>query len=90
MYYVYVIVSNKSETYIGYTNDINRRIKEHNNNRNESTKNRTWKLAYCEAYRSEKEARIREQKLKQRGSAKHHLFNRIIESISMCKDVKKT
>ena len=59
MLYVYVIRNRlTSETYIGYTDDLRRRIKEH--------KKKHPELIYYEAYKSEKDARNRERKLKQR------------------------
>jgi len=70
MYYVYLI-KNKitKEIYIGYTNDLKRRFKEHKNKRPE--------LVYYEAYRSEKDARSRETKLKQHGQTKRRLKERL-------------
>ncbi len=71
MYYVYVIRNRKSrETYIGYSDDLKRRLREH--------KDKNPELLYYEAYKSEKDARIREKKLKQRGT-KHPLAQRKIE-----------
>ena len=80
MYYVYVICDIKGNLYIGYTNDLKRRIKEHNNGENKSTKGRIWKLIYCEAFLSKKDAVLREKKLKQRGQAKRYLKDRIKDS----------
>jgi len=64
MYYVYVL-RNPKQFYIGSTNDLRRRLSEHQNNRNVSTKNRgKWQLIYYEASVSEKDARNREKYLK--------------------------
>ncbi len=84
MYYVYLIVNEKKQKYVGYTNNLERRLNEHNNNENQSTKNHEWQLAYYEAYKSERDARERESKLKQRGSSKQKLYDRIVESIKEC------
>lgn len=71
MYYVYVMIwLNSGNYYIGYTNDLERRIKEHG-------KEGKCKLIYYETYISEKSARTREKKLKQYGSAWQGLKNRI-------------
>jgi putative endonuclease len=66
VYYVYVITDEK-EIYIGYSSDLRKRIEAHNKGLNRSTKNRSWRLVYYEAYSSEKDARKREEALKQSG-----------------------
>ena len=82
MYYLYILIEIKSKnTYIGYTNNLRRRIKEHNSGYNFSTKARNYRLVYYEAYLSKKDAQERERKLKQRGSSKQLLIKRIEGSI---------
>ncbi len=86
MYIVYVIQNSISkEVYIGKTNDLKRRLKQHNSNvrdkRFTNRKNGEWITVYAEAYRNEEEASNRETKLKQRGSAKHGLMKRIQKSL---------
>ena len=72
MYYVYVLKWNNSgDLYIGYTNDIEQRVKQHNR-KNGCT------LLYFEAYTSEKLARGIERKLKHYGSAWRALKKRIV------------
>lgn len=74
MYYVYLIKNNRNkETYIGYTNDLKRRLKEH--------KDKKPELVYYEAYKSEKDARLREIKLKQRGQTIRRLKERLKNSL---------
>ena len=86
MYYVYVLYdANREEIYIGYTSDLDRRIKEHNTGKSVYTKKGKWELVYNEAYRSSKDAKRRERMLKQRGQAKRWLLERIKDSISSCK-----
>jgi len=47
--------------YIGYTNDLKRRLKEYNNKMSRSTKGRApFKLVYYEAYLTKKDAEKRE------------------------------
>ena len=59
------VLRNPKQFYIGSTNDLRRRLSEHQNNRNVSTKNRgKWQLIYYEASVSEKDARNREKYLK--------------------------
>jgi putative endonuclease len=76
---MYIIKSKKhNETYIGSTNDLRRRLSEHNNGTEISTKRyRPWRLVYYEAYRSEKDAREREMKLKSHGNAVRELKKRV-------------
>ena len=81
MYFVYVIQNEINEMYIGYTSDIEARLKSHNSGMNTSTKGHIWKYVYYEAYLSEKDARQREMKLKQHGQSKRFLKERIQNSI---------
>jgi len=65
-YYVYVL-ENKldEELYIGYTNNLGRRLKEHNQGENFSTKKQGgWRCVYCEACLNIKDAERREKYLK--------------------------
>ena len=85
MHYVDVICNSEGRLYIGYTNNMNRRLDEHNRGLNRSPRShRPWQLAYCEVYRSEKDARIRERKLKQ-GQTRSWLKERIQHSITLCR-----
>lgn len=71
------------EIYIGYTNNLKRRIKEHNQKKNKSTnrKEGEWLLIYCEIYKTQADAIEREQKLKHHGSGKHELRKRLQNSL---------
>ena len=66
MFYNYILQSIKNNNlYIGYTNDLKRRLKEHNQGLNVSTKPyKPWKIIYYEACLSEKDAKRREGYLK--------------------------
>ena len=75
MYYVYLLKNHtKEEVYIGYTDDLKRRLKEH--------KYKNPELVYYEAYKSREDARIRERKLKQHGQTKRRLKERIHYSLT--------
>ncbi len=65
-YYVYVLLSKKDGNfYIGYTDDLKKRLDEHNKGKVQSTKTRTpLILVYYEACRNQKDAIRREKKLK--------------------------
>lgn len=84
MFVVYLIQhSETKDLYVGVTNNLTRRLKQHNQGNNVSTyrKSGVWILVYAEAYRSRKDAMLREAKLKQRGSAKQKLYTRIKNSL---------
>lgn len=79
MFYVYILKSKKdNDLYIGSTNDLRKRFKEHNDGKVFSTKlRRPFELIYYEAYKSEKDARKREHNLKLRSRALAQLKKRI-------------
>ncbi len=65
-FYIYVLFSVKDDKhYIGYTNNLKRRIEEHNEGKNFSTKpRRPFKLVYFEACLNEDDAKQREKYFK--------------------------
>ncbi|PIS38807.1 MAG: excinuclease ABC subunit C [Candidatus Nealsonbacteria bacterium CG08_land_8_20_14_0_20_43_11] len=70
MYYVYLLRNSKTgRIYIGSTNDLRRRLREHRNKKPE--------LIYDEAYKDERDAREREKRLKQRGQTVRRLKERL-------------
>ncbi|MBI5734105.1 MAG: GIY-YIG nuclease family protein [Candidatus Kerfeldbacteria bacterium] len=83
MYYVYILQSKKDKKlYLGSTNNLKRRLIEHNKGLALSTKlRRPLELIYYEAYKSEKDARNREQNLKLRAKAHIQLKTRIKNSM---------
>ena len=85
MYYVYIIQSSKTKKfYIGFTDDLKRRYFEHNDGLSIATNyGRPWEILYYEAYKSQKDARIREKRLKHHGKGKANLIERLKNSISM-------
>lgn len=74
MYYVYLIRDRTTrETYIGYTDDLERRFREHVKKNPE--------IIYYEAYTNSDDARERERKLKQRGQTVRRLKERLKRSL---------
>jgi putative endonuclease len=65
-YYIYVLQSLKNRSlYIGYTEDLRKRIKQHNDGDSEYTKKyMPWELIHYAAYLNEKDAKRREDYLK--------------------------
>ena len=68
MYFVYLIVSknkNRTISYVGYTNNIKKRLELHNNSKGAKfTRGRNWKLAYYKRYNNKNLAMKEEYKLK--------------------------
>lgn len=83
MYYLYILKSLVDEKlYIGSTSDLKRRLSEHNNGLNRSTKaRRPLELRYYESYAKEIDARKREFSFKKDGKALGQLKRRISESL---------
>ena len=66
-YFVYLITSKDKKTisYVGYTNNLDKRIKLHNSNRGAKfTKGKKWKLIYYEKYKTKVQAMKNEYTLK--------------------------
>ena len=67
IYHVYILKSlgKHPVTYVGYTNNLKKRITLHNSSKGAKfTKGRKWKLIYKEKYNSKKEAISREYYIK--------------------------
>lgn len=84
MYFTYVLKSKRfKRLYLGYTNNLRRRIEEHNQGLVEATRPYLpWQIVYYEAYLSKEEAVHREHNLKLRANAWNQLKRRIRKSIS--------
>lgn len=82
MYFVYIIKDPKGKFYFGYTNNIKRRLAEHNSGKSTYTRGRKWILVYFEAFASQKDALQREKQLKHYGQSRTHLKKRLMNSIS--------
>lgn len=77
MSYIYLLQYPQSKyIYIGFTNDLKTRIKQHRRNKP------GYKLVYYEFYTSEKDARKRERQLKKYGSSLGHLKKRIFNGLA--------
>ena len=75
-YFVYMLKSLGKDpvTYVGYTNDLKKRINLHNNNKGAKfTRGRKWKLIYKEKLNSKKEAISREYYIKKNRSLRHKI-----------------
>ena len=84
MYFVYVLQhSVLKDMYIGRTDNLKRRLHEHNKGLQTATHRITgeWIIVYTEIYRNKKDAEQRELRLKDHGRAKQELFKRIKNSL---------
>ena len=68
MYLVYILLSEKdNKRYIGFTENIERRLDEHNSGKVKSTKNRRpLKIVYTEEFELKSDAMKREKEIKAR------------------------
>ena len=86
MYYVYMLKSKgiKSVTYVGYTNNLKKRIKLHNSGKGAKfTRGRKWKLIYKEKRKSKKEAISREYYIKKNRTFRNKIKNENINSLTI-------
>ena len=77
-FYVYMLksVGRKSVTYVGYTNNLNKRVALHNRSKGAKfTRGRKWKLIYKEKYNSKKEAISREYYIKNNRTIRNKIKN---------------
>ena len=86
MFYVYMLASRsiKPITYVGYTNNIKKRIKLHNSGRGAKfTRGRKWVLIYKEKFKSKKEAISREYYIKNNRLIRNKIKNENLSSASI-------
>lgn len=84
MYYTYILISKHTgRFYTGYTNNLRKRLKEHNDGKSSYTKrDRPYLLVYYEACLDEDDARSREEYLKS-GMGKRYIKNRLKRFLSL-------
>ncbi len=67
-YFVYILISQKTNrptTYVGYTNNLKKRLQLHNQSKGAKyTKGKLWKIIYKKKYKTKSEAMKNEYKLK--------------------------
>ena len=84
MFYTYILKSKTTgHLYTGYTNNLRKRLEEHNNGKSGWTRQRRpFALIYYEACLNEYDARAREKYLKS-GMGKRYIKNRIKRFLSL-------
>jgi putative endonuclease len=76
LYFVYVLRNSKGQLYIGFTNDLEKRVLQHQQDEGGWTRKRgPWELVYYETYTDQAEAIRRERNLKS-GRANQELRKR--------------
>ena len=86
MFYVYMLKSKsiKPITYVGYTNNIKKRINLHNSGKGAKfTRGRKWVLIYKEKFKSKKEAISREYYIKNTRSLRNKIKNENFNTITI-------
>jgi len=77
-FYVYMLISTgfKPVSYVGYTNNLKKRIKLHNSGKGAKfTRGRKWKLIYKEKFKSKSKAISREYYIKRNKNIRNKLKN---------------
>ena len=85
-YHVYMLISlsRKPLTYVGYTNNLKRRITLHNMSKGAKfTRGRKWKLIYKEKYGSKKEAISREYYIKNNRTLRNKIKNENLNTAAL-------
>jgi len=83
-YVVYLIITsakNKTISYVGYTNNIDKRLKLHNSGKGAKfTKGKKWKLIYSQNYKSKIKAMQEEYKLKKNYKLRKIIKNKYLQN----------
>ena len=86
LYYVYMLQSKgiKPITYVGYTNNLRKRILLHNSGKGAKfTRGRKWILIYKEKLKSKKEAISREYYIKNNRTLRNKIKNEHLYSVTL-------
>ena len=82
MFYVYLIISEKYKkfkTYVGYTNNLKKRLNKHNSNKGaKSTRGRIWKVIFKKKFETKKLALKYEYFLKKNKLLRSKIKNRYV------------
>jgi len=85
-FYVYMLISTglKPVSYVGYTNNLKKRIKLHNSGKGAKfTRGRKWKLIYKEKFKSKSKAISREYYIKRNKTLRNKLKNEYLNCTSL-------
>ena len=86
-FFVYLLITkqkNKLISYVGYTSNLQKRLKLHNTSKGAKfTKGRKWKLIYMEKLNSKSEAISREYYIKNNKTLRNKIINENINFITL-------
>ena len=85
-YYVYMLksIEKKSITYVGYTNNLKKRLNLHNSGKGAKfTRGRLWRLIYKEKFKSKNKAISREYYIKNKRSLRNKIKNENFNIITL-------
>ena len=86
-YFVYIIatkVKNKTISYVGYTNNLYKRIKLHNSSKGAKfTKGKKWKLIYFKRYDTKSLAMKEEYKLKKNYLLRNNIKKKYFSNVKI-------
>ena len=88
MFYVYLLISldNCKHTYVGYTDNLNKRLNLHNCGKGAKfTRGRKWKIIYSNKYKSKSQAMKEEIKLKKNYRLRKEIKQNLFEPVRCLK-----
>jgi len=87
MYYVYLLLSKKGESffsYVGYTNNLDKRLLLHNTSKGAKyTKGKKWKLIYFKNYSNKSIALKEEYKLKKDYILRNRIKKKFLDNVKI-------
>ncbi|MBW6457839.1 MAG: GIY-YIG nuclease family protein [FCB group bacterium] len=90
MYFTYILYSASTDRYyIGYTSDLEDRLRHHNSGGTKTTKRGIpWKIVYNESHGTKHDAVMREREIKKKKSRKHieYLISQGVHSLTDCSE----
>ena len=85
-YFVYILLTNSNDkytSYVGYTSNINKRIKDHNSSKGAKfTKGRKWTLVFKKRFKTKSEAMKAEIKIKKDRIFRNQIKNKFIKNVN--------
>ena len=77
-------VKNKVISYVGYTNNIEKRLKLHNSGKGAKfTKGKKWELIYLKKYQNKSKAMKEEYKLKKNYQLRNKIKNKFLKNVKI-------